>query len=284
MLQVTSTSLFRKMEVLFLGLALFFGTALIVATGAGCIGTPLNVSGEYDPNLQSIRTIDAAVNVVKRNSLGTEPRALADAADGFVRRRFVQGYSEYSPCEDWIAYLAGFVWGDLRNPVLPDDILKHARGACSQQAIVFQSIARRFGLDVGSIRLTGHFIPAVRLGGHWMAYDPYQEISPRSYPLSELLAGDPRIEQLYGETGRGLGMVRQAASHQIRLTSINANPAPQASLFHRLTYFFSHYGWLACLGLFAVTHALRLVAGRRSKVGRAPRADHRRDGRPFGSK
>jgi hypothetical protein len=205
---------------------------------------------QFDPDLQSVRSVNAAVAYVKGARSGATPTATATAVDTFVRKRFSHGYSEFTPCQDWIAYLMGFAWSDLRNPVLPDDILQHRRAACSQQSIVFESIARQFGLDVASVRLDGHFLPATRLGGNWTVFDPDREIQPSSYPLSNLLAGDPRIEAFYGSVGRQLGMVRQARAGEVRLVHINSNPAPRASLLHRLTHFFSHYGWAFFLGLF----------------------------------
>lgn len=262
MFKLTWSAIFRRSDRLLLASALLFGSALIVANTI-CARGPLVISDQFDPDLQSIGSVDAAVAYVKGTRSGTQPGATADATDVFVRKRFVQGYSELSPCEDWIAYLAGFVRRDLRNPVLPDDILQHRRAACSQQAIVFQAIARELGLDVGSVRLTGHFVPAVRIRGQWIVYDPNQEIEPRSFPLSSLLVGDPQIERSYGSFGRTIGIVRQAATGQIRLGDVNSNPAPRASVFHRLTHFFSLYGWLVFLGLFVATNALQALADRR---------------------
>ena len=241
-----------------LGLALLFGAALIVAN-AICAPRPLRVSDQFDPDLQSIRSVDAAIAYLKGTRSDAGALATASATDSFVRKRFVHGYSQFAPCEDWIAYLAGFVRSDLRNPVLPGDILQHRRAACSQQAIVFQAIARKLGMDVGSVRLNNHFTPAVRIGGQWVVYDTDREIEPTSYPLTSMLAGDPRIERMYGEFGRKIDMIRQAATGQIRLTDVNSNPAPRASIFHRLTHFFSDYGWAVFLGLFVVLNATRAL-------------------------
>jgi hypothetical protein len=261
MFNLTSSAIFRRSDRALLALALLFSSALIVASTL-CARGPLVISDQFDPALQSISSVDAAVAYVKGKRSSTQPDVTADATDVFVRKRFVHGYSELSPCEDWIAYLAGFVQRDLRNPVLPDDILQHRRAACSQQAIVFQAIARKLEMDVASVRLTGHFVPAVRIRGQWIVYDPNQEIEPNSYPLSALLAGDPKIERSYGRIGREIGMVRQAGMGQIHFGDVNSNPAPRASVFHLMTHFLSHYGWAVFLGLFAM-NALRARADRR---------------------
>src|SRR6185295_12458563 len=146
---------------------------------------------------------------------------------------------------------------DLRSPVLPDDILQFRRGACSQQSIVFEAIGRKLNLDVGSVRLTGHFLPAARIGGRWIVYDTDREIEPHSYPLESLLAGDPAVIALYGEFGRQSDIAGQAKRGQIRLSDVNSNPAPRASVFHRVTHLFSHFGWAIFLGLFLARNAAR---------------------------
>jgi hypothetical protein len=128
--------------------------------------------------------------------------------------------------------------------VLPDDILRYPQAACSQQSIVFQAIARRLGLDVGSVRLKDHFVAAAKIDGQWQVFDPDREISVRSYPLAALLKADPAVMTAYGAWGRSISLEAQAAHGEIRLTDVNGNPAPNGSLFQRLTHFFSHYGWL----------------------------------------
>jgi hypothetical protein len=158
---------------------------------------------------------------------------------------------------------------------LPGDILQHRRAACSQQAIVFQAIARELGLDVGSVRLNSHFVSAARIQGRWVVYDPDQEIEPNSYPLSLLLAGDPRIENIYGDFGRKYEFARQGAAGQIQFGDINANPAPRASVFHRVTRFFSQYGWAVFLALFFARHAARMLMRHRRRNGRARSAPAR---------
>jgi hypothetical protein len=246
----------RMIDRALLGLALLFGAALIIANSV-CSVPRLNISDQFDPDLQSIRSVDSAVAYVKGTRTNASDAATATAIDGFVRKRFVHGYSQLKPCQDWLAYLAGYVWKDLRSPVLPDDILQFRRGACSQQSIVFEAVARKFGLDVASVRLTGHFLPAARIDGRWIVYDTDREIDPHSYRLDSLRAGDPAVIALYGEFGRQSDMAGQAQRGQIRVSEINSNPAPRASVFHRLTHLFSHFGWAIFLGLFLARNAAR---------------------------
>ena len=270
MFQLNSPALWRKVDIVLVALAVLFGAAWIAA-GAACDQRALTYSDQFDPDLQSVRDVDSAVAYVKGTRRAPGALASAEAADAFVRKRFVHGYSELAPCENWVAYLAGFIRPDLRNPVLPNDILQHRRAACSQQAIVFQAIARELGLDVGSVRLVGHFLPAARVDGQWRVFDPDREIDPASYSLSAFLRGDPRIEQAYGRFGQELGMVRQAESGKIHLGDINSNPAPRASLFQSATRFLSEFGWAVFLGLFIARHAIRALRHDRRRRSR-PRA------------
>jgi hypothetical protein len=99
-----------------------------------------------------------------------------------------------------------------------------------------------------------HMAAAVKIGGQWQVYDADRDISPRSYPLSRLVAGDPQILAIYGKVGQALDLRAQASNGEIRLTDVNRNPALHASLFQRVTRFLSIYGW----ALFAALAGLRL--------------------------
>ena len=252
-----------------ISLALLFGVTALIAS-AFSARPPLPVTNEeFDARLKSIQNVDEAVAYVQGMNPRNDPRSLADAADEFVRRRFVHGYSELTPAQNWLAYLAGFLWYDLKSPVLPEDILKFRRAACSQQSIIFQAIVRKLGLDVRSVRLVGHFVSAVKIGDDWRVYDANREIEPRSYPLSLMLEGDPRIQQIYNVAYKGFNVRAQAVEREIVPSAINANPAPQGAFFQRVTYFFSHFGWALFLGLFLIVNTARaFVSARNVPAGR----------------
>lgn len=234
----------RVLDALLIALSVFFCIGTIAAHFAGPSAKPTGAHESFDPTLESVTSVDAAVGYVLGETTRRSPAALASATDEFVRRRFFHDYSEFTPRDDWLAYLAGFVWSDLRAPVLAEDILHYPQAACSQQSIVFQAIARRLGLEVGSVRLKHHFVAAAKVDGEWQVYDPDREIPGRSYPLAALLKGDPAIIAAYGPFAQTIGMAGQAARGEIHLTDVNGNPAPNGSLFHRLTHFFSRNGWM----------------------------------------
>jgi hypothetical protein len=239
----------RIPDVLLIGVTAFLCIGTIAAHIPSSPPESPRAHEKFDPALQSITNVDAAVGYVLGENAGRDPQGRAAAADEFVRRRFFHDYSEFTARDDWLAYLAGFAWSDLRSPVLPDDILRYPQAACSQKSIVFEAIARKLGLEVGSVRLDHHFIAAAKIHGEWRVYDADREIPGRSYPLTKLLAGDPAVIALYGQYGQSIDLAGQAARGEIRLTSVNRNPAPNASNLHRLTHFFSRYGWALFLAL-----------------------------------
>lgn len=264
MLSKRSYRIFSLINWTLISLALLFGAAALIASAFSAKRALPVTHEEFDARLKSIQNVDEAVAYVQGMNPRNDPRSLADAADEFVRRRFVHGYSELQPDQNWLAYLAGFAWYDLKSPVLPEDILKFRRAACSQQSIVFQAVVRKLGLDVRSVRLVGHFVSAVRIGDDWRVYDANREIEPRSYPLSLMLEGDPRVQQIYDVAYKGLNVRDQASAREIIPSRINANPAPQGALFQRVTYFFSHFGWALFLGLFLVANTVRAMISARN--------------------
>jgi hypothetical protein len=219
---------------------------------------------QFDPKLMSVSSVSEAVDYVRISAEGGTDKQLLQAADQFVRRRFRHGYSSFSPADDWLAYTAGYAWSDLRNPVIPDDILKYSEAACSQQAIVFQAIAHRLGFSVGSVGFPGHFASAVKVQGHWIYFDPNKEISAANVPLSEVLSGS-RLPALYGDEGRD--WQKAAERGEIKLRHVDSNPAPQATFLHNFTRVFSGYGWLILTVLLVLTITsqapVRLPAGER---------------------
>lgn len=254
-----------------LAIAILLGGATLAAQAA-CerLAMPA-ISDDFTPELAAIDSVDEAVEFVN-HALGPGPhsqRVIADAADDLVRKRFFHGFSEYRPCDNWLAWLVGFVWRDLRNPVLPDEALRFRRGGCSQQAMVFQAIVERFGIEYGSVGFpeveepgSGHFVAAARVDGRWLLFDSDKEIPPAEMvPLSDVLAGGEVLERVYPNHGPGW---REAARQgRVWFRHVNSNPAPQAALFHRLTGLASSYGWALFAVLFLLVQGLAMRRARR---------------------
>jgi hypothetical protein len=248
----------RIVDLLIAALAVFFCAGTVIVQLSPDNVAPVSAPAPFDSRLIYIRSVDQALAYIRAQPGPWDAKARADKADDFVRRRFYHSYSFFDPVENWLAYLAGYLWIDLRSPVIPDDILKHPEAACSQQVIVFDALARRLGLDAAVVAFDHHMAAAVKLDGQWQVYDADLKITPRSYPLSALLAGDPRIAAMYGRFGTSIGLSAQVARHSIRLLRVNANPAPRATLFHQLTAALSHWAW----AFFATVALLRLALAR----------------------
>lgn len=238
----------RIFDFLIYGLAVFFCLGTIAAHFSRPEKEARPVREAFDPGLQSITSVDGATAYVGNRARSNDPAVLADAADDFVRRRFYHSYSFFDPRENWLSYLAGFAWLDLRSPVLPDDILHHPEAACSQQVMVFQAIVRRFGLQSGIVRFNHHMVAAVRIKGAWRLYDADREITPRSYALTALVAGEPRVIAIYGSVATAIGLTDPVRRRHLSVDDINDNPAAHASLFHRITRWLSSYAWILLLG------------------------------------
>lgn len=232
--------------------------AAVIVSSAGTLASrlspvvhrpyPASFNEEFDPRLRSVTSVDQAIAILPLFMPGVErptDRQKVDAVDSFLRLRFFHSYSEYTFRQNWLAYLAGFVWGDLRQPVLPDDILNYRRAACSQQALVFQAMLARMAIDYASVSWVrpGHFTPAARVDGEWRYYDTNLEIGMKSVPVATVLKGDV-LSRMY-DGARAQTFKKAVRDKRVSFGFVNEYRAPQAALFHRTTAWLSAYGWLA---------------------------------------
>jgi hypothetical protein len=239
------TSALRILQYLLLALTLVFGAATLWVKTTNCPFRPLpSVSERFRPTLFAVNSIDGAMAYLPAYYSSPNPsrRELVAAVDGFVRDRFFHGFSEYRPCDNWIAALAGTLWYNLKVPVDPDDILKYRRAICSQQAIVAEAMLQRLHIPFASVTFEhpGHFVPAAQIDGIWYYFDPDQE-ADAIVPLARARSGDT-LQRLYpGELGRALS--RAAHNGEMGFRGMNRLPGPRGALFDRVTFFFSLYGW-----------------------------------------
>ncbi|HEY0413442.1 MAG TPA: transglutaminase-like domain-containing protein [Allosphingosinicella sp.] len=247
----------------------FVGPAVPTAPHA----VPAGLHERWRPELAGVRTVDEAMRILPdyaARERGSPQARTAAAIDRFVRERFFHGGSEFTYAQNWLAYLAGALWIDLRIPVIPDDILQHRRAICSQQAIVFMELLKRHGIAYASVLIawpsdpagaSGHFAVAARVDGRWLYFDPDQEVPQPGVPIERVMDGSA-LPALYGDKPRLLADMRAAAARgQIRLAHVNAFPAPRGGLFQLLTKWLSAYGWL----LFGLAGILMASRGGRSR-------------------
>ena len=241
-------------------LALFFGMMTLAANLLPTQPRPVAPQGEmFDPGLAEIDTLDKA-EVWIRNSIETPDPSDAETADAiarFMRLRFFHDVAYFSLSDNWLAWLAGFVRSELATPVRPDDLLKYRRGICSQQALVFQALLDRFGLDYATIGFDAppHMLVGAKIDGVWALYDSDKEPRRnRVIPYSEVLKGEVLVELYGGKPGTpkygfnndvGLQWRQAVREGKVEIKDFNTYPAARGAAFHALTEVFSRFGWVA---------------------------------------
>lgn len=233
-----------------------FLTAITAAAALwGAHSRPLPpIEESFDPFLSGISSIDEVMAVLATADPSASRLEMLDEADALLRRRFVHGYSYLTFDQNWAGAALRPIWDNLASPVRPDDILRFRRGACSQQALVFQEIARRLGFDYATVSVPGHYAAAVRIDGKWWVYDANREVSARRYPLEWIVSGDPRIASLY-KPQVAKQLISDGRNGRISLRDINRNSAANAALLQSATELFSRFGWLVVLALCAALEA-----------------------------
>jgi hypothetical protein len=246
-----------------------FGIMTLVGRSAAVPARPVPAAlkEQWRPELARVRSVGEAMDLLPAymaRERGSREARAAKAINQFVQERFFHGESELTYRQNWLGRLAGAGWLNLRVPVIPDDILKHRRAICSQQAIVFMELLRRQGLHYASVLISwpaassgsiGHFAVAARVDGRWLYFDPDQEVRQAGVPMARVMDGSA-LPMLYGDKPALLEGLRQAAAlGRIRLAYVDAFPAPRGGLFQSATKWLSAWGWLF-FGLLALPFVL----------------------------
>lgn len=166
-----------------------------------------------------------------------------------VKKRFYHGLSHYSINDNWIASILGkFFWSHLSAIVIPDDILKHSEGLCSQQTIVFLEILKQKGINFRTIGLgyregPGHFLSEVRYSGSWHLFDvaiepKWEKISNHHKSLHYYLQNKDSMFLVYN--GRIERRVFDKIMEKYEYGNINETPAKNMFLFHKFTFLLTY--------------------------------------------
>lgn len=244
-------------SIAFAAAGLFFIMAAI-SLASPCAQQPLPpVLEKFDPALERIRTVSQAEAYIRAMlPAGATHAQIALAIEDFAARRFLHGYSSFSMCDNWLAYMAGGIWFDLKVPIDADDVLRFRTAICTQNTTVVQALLQRFGIDQSSAVFLGnkHIAPLARIDGRWALYDGDLEPLREGVVFLDEFSGRAfrmyanRTSQLYGEdfatmfqTAANNGGVRIAPP--TRAMSVNGR------IFHVVTWFFSWFGWAVFLGM-----------------------------------
>jgi hypothetical protein len=169
-----------------------------------------------------------------------------------VRKRFYHGYSHYTASDNIFAWLSGtLVWNHLSAIVIPDDIMKHPMAACSQQAIVMMEIFKRKGIDFRKVGFPGHYTVEGKIERKWLYFDTNLEPNFNNKRESlELLLKTNRVDSLYSFLEKNNPNFHKVISNP-KYGSVNSDPAPRASLFHKACYFLQSGSFILCSFLIA---------------------------------
>ncbi|MBA3663523.1 MAG: hypothetical protein H0W61_04855 [Bacteroidetes bacterium] len=164
-----------------------------------------------------------------------------------TKERFYHGSLDYTFSENWVAWLSGkLFWSHFSSIVIPEDILNHSKGLCSQQTIVFMKNLDRKNIPFRSVGLgykegPGHFLCEVRYAGAWHLYDVSVE------PIWSNLSNEHLSMDYYLVKKDSLFVAYEAKLSKTLFYKLlekyqygqpNQMPARNMTLFHRATFIF----------------------------------------------
>lgn len=191
-----------------------------------------------------------------------------------VRKRFYHGYSLYGFGNNHMAMFASKVsLQGLSAIVIPDDILKYPYAACSQQSIVLMKVLQQKGFKTRKVgfqgKMGGHFCFEVFYNGAWHFVDPNMEpdlavLNAYNQPGITFLASHPDIlVKAYPQYPKDkvLDLFLNYSYGRV-----NAQAAPKAYLFQKITQFLSYTIWTFFLVLFILVRKKYLRLSRQTNV------------------
>lgn len=256
----------RAIRILFLFLALLFFVGTSFQVGLSLFREVEQVqkhpNDHFDPSLaylNSLGELEAFLDSLAwKNNLSSKDsiESYVELADSVVRMRFYYGLQNYQFSENFLANLAGkYIWSHFGAKVDPEHILDGQKAFCSQSSIVFQELLKRKGIDVRTVLLANHFCTEVLINGNWgffdVSYKPNFSDTPR-LSTEQLIRNPQYLEQAYLYSFKEDFSKNVLANFDPEKTSygrVNDFPAKRMLLFHRVSCFFSWFGWAIFLGL-----------------------------------
>lgn len=193
---------------------------------------------EYDPSYFSrFQNVESIINDADQK-FGKGNRSLNyyNHIATILRKRFYHGFSHYSLSDNALAYFSGFAWNHLSAIVMPEDILKHPKAACSQQAIVLMEIFRRTNTDFRKVSLEDHFVLEGFIENEWRFFDTNIEPDIMHDRKSfEHMVATNSLHAAYKKTKLS-GELINSWSKEYSYGNINEIPAVKATIFHQLGF------------------------------------------------
>ena len=204
----------------------------------------------FDSSLLHLTSIDKLIGytdsiAVKKNvKEGTLQYGIL--ASNIIRKRFYHGFSVYSFRQNWMAAFAQYLIGrDLASPVNSGDILKYPFAGCSQQAIVLMDVMKKKNISYRSVGFPHHYALELKFNKDWYYFDP--DMEPK-INASERLEDNWNqcADSLKKYYSRSLGLLDWGfgKSQLVKVGKVDADPAPNASIFQYVTKFLSKTLWI----------------------------------------
>lgn len=229
--------------------------------------TPVyNNKEEFDPSLTRLNSIDELTaycdsiytNANHSTASVSNEELYPEIVNNAISKRFYHGYSLYGFKSNYMAMLLSQVSVQGLNAiVVPDDIMKYAYAACSQQSIVMMEVMKRKGYSTRKIGFKsekyGHFCLEVYYAGSWHFFDPDMEpnmavAGVTSRPGIAFLAEHKELlPKLYSKFSLDLVM---ELFPNYSYGKADIFPAPRALFFQKASQFLSYTMWLYFLAAF----------------------------------
>jgi hypothetical protein len=198
----------------------------------------------------------------------SDKRTFPGVVSEAIRKRFFHGYSYYTLGNNALGVLLEpIVKNGATAVVVPEDIIKYAHAACSQQSIVGMEIFKKKNYPVRKVSMhdsltnNGHFAYEVFYDKDWHYFDTDQEpdaevLKQYRRPSVAFLAANPDII-LKAYRLRSDPQLFKRLLMNYELGPVNKFPAPNAYLYQVVTKYATYFGWLVILGLIGIRYCLK---------------------------
>lgn len=197
--------------------------------------------------LSSIEKLSAYTDSLAsaQNISSTQPEYVV-LTEKVISERFYHGFSHYNLNENWVAAISEKILGrGLSSIVKPEDIMKKAKAACSQQAIVMMELFKRKQIDYRKIGFPHHYALEAKVNGNWYFTDPDQEpMIPLSVRMHQNWKGQSDNLKAYYDKKVYTDLDYAFGSGKIaEIGPVNTIPAKNLAYFHSFTRLSSWFSW-----------------------------------------
>ncbi len=204
----------------------------------------------FDSSLLHLNSIDRLIDYTDStaNKKNVKERTLQYGilASTIIRKRFYHGFSVYNFRENWMAAFAQYLIGrDLASPVNSGDILKYPFAGCSQQAIVLMDVMKTKNTSYRSVGFPHHYALELKFNNDWYYFDP--DMEPKINASERLEENwNQSVDSLKKYYSRSLSLLDWGfgKSQLVKVGKVDADPAPNASIFQSVTKFLSKTLWI----------------------------------------